>query len=110
LLVSELVLLLALELFVSLTHDSLGLRGAFTENDNLILSFGVLPASEDEQVRSNSCTSMTKPRVGRLSHVLSTSPGHAVSRPDHEIITFIRSGVGLVLVTGSGGLGPSSEH
>jgi hypothetical protein len=53
---------------------------------------------------------MAKPRVRRLAHVLSTSPGHAVSRPDHEIITFIGGGVSLVLVTGSRSLGPAAEH
>jgi len=108
-LVSEFVFLV-LDLFVSVHHISLSLRCALTEDNDLILSLGVLPASEDEQVRSNGCTSMAEPRVGRLAHVLSTSPGHAVSRPDHEIITFIRGGVGLMLVTGSRSLGPSAKH
>lgn len=112
-LVSEFVfsfLVLVLDLFVPVHHISLSLGCAFTQDNDLILSLGELPASEDKQVRSDGCTSMAEPRVGRLAHVLSTSPGHAVSRPDHEIITFIRSGVGLMLVTGSRSFGPSAEH
>jgi len=111
--VSEFVfsfLVLVLDLFVPVHHISLSLGCAFTQDNDLILSLGELPASEDKQVRSDGCTSMAEPRVGRLAHVLSTSPGHAVSRPDHEIITFIRSGVGLMLVTGSRSFGPSAEH
>ena len=108
-LVSEFVFLV-LDLFISVHHISLSLRCALTQDNDLILSLGELPASEDKQVRSDGCTSMAEPRVGRLTHVLSTSPGHAISRPDHEIITFIRSGVGLMLVTGSRSFGPSAEH
>jgi len=53
---------------------------------------------------------MTESGVRWLSHVLSTSPGHAVGRPDHEIITFIRSGVSFVLITGTRSLSPASKH
>ena len=52
--------------------------GALTEHNDLVLRLCVLPASEDEQVRTDSSASMTEASMLRLSQILSSLPAHGI--------------------------------
>ena len=97
------IILLVLHVHLLLVGNLILLRltSALSEYNNLVLCLSVLPSSEDKQMGSDCSGGMAEARVGWLSHILSTSPAHAISRPDHEIVAFISGRVRLVLIAGS---------
>lgn len=62
-------------------------RRVLSKHDDLILGLGEFPASEDEQVRSNSC-------AGVVTDVAAFFPLHGLCVPDHEVVAVIFLGIG----------------
>ena len=47
-----------------------------TEHDNLVLGLGVLPTTEDQQVRTNSSGSVTESAGWGISQIFASLPAH----------------------------------
>ena len=82
--------------------------GALSQDNDLVLCLGVFPAAEDEEMRADCGAGVTKTAGGWVADVLTTLPGHGVSRPDHEVVTALLGR--LVLLASSGGFAPASEE
>lgn len=81
---------------------------SLSENNDFVLSFGVLPASENEQVGSDGRAGVPEPGCWRHPDVLASFPAHVVGAPDHEVVAAAFFGFVLLFVSGS--LGPATEH
>lgn len=82
--------------------------GALTEYDDLILSLGVLPAAEDQEMRADGSGGVAEAGGGRVPDVLPPLPRHGVGAPDHEVVAGLLRG--LVLLPGTRGLRPAAEQ
>ena len=81
---------------------------ALSKHNDFVLGFGVLPASENKQMGTDSSRCVAESGGRRSSEVLALLPRHGVGRPDLEVIALKLSA--LVLETSTGGLGPAAEH
>ena len=80
----------------------------FTQHYDLVNCLGELPASKDQQMRSNGCCRVSVSLGWRVPNVLSIFPLHFLSAPNLEILALLFFQDVLVPVARI--LGPASEH
>lgn len=58
----------------------------FTKHYNVVYGLWVLPATKDEQMRTDGCCGVPVPCTRRISNVKTTGPAHWFCWPDHKVL------------------------